>query len=580
MGARDSGPLSGLHFLELGESREAAYAGRLLALLGADITVAERRRPAPSVPALDPLSEGKRVLAPGSRPLAAPELARLPFAGALSTEPIEGASYPVVVSARGGGPLADWACSGLMELTGYADGPPQVGPVALMVGARGAALALALLRRVAGRCRGSPDVAPGPEPDGPALLGERAALTGFHRNGLTSPGGSTRLLPALDGWVALTIARPEDLDLVAAWTKNALESDPWHAAASYVARTEAHRAVERAQLLGLPAAVADEPDRSFDDEQAEARDQRWPPSPYLVDGVRPRLSPSATVRPSALRAPSKRPQNPGAVADLSTLWAGPLATSLLPGRVVKVESAGRPDGARRGPERLFHLLNAGKESVVLDLTTPEEGEVLRRLLAQSSVAVESARSRGLAGLGLDPAELHDGGAPTGWVRITGYGSTGPWKNRVALGDDAAAAGGLAAATGSVVAGSAAGAPGPLHCGDAVADPLTGLHAAVAGAALQIGGGAHVIEVAMREVVGHSLFAGERRALDDEPAGTHQVVWSGGGWRLRCAEGDLPVARPRARRVTGAARPAGADRSRVLASFGITSALVATSLAAS
>ena len=53
-----------------------------------------------------------------------------------------------------------------------------------------------------------------PEPD--RLLTGRAALLGLSRRGPVSPGGASRLLAAADGWVALTLSRPDDLELVPA----------------------------------------------------------------------------------------------------------------------------------------------------------------------------------------------------------------------------------------------------------------------------------------------------------------------------------------------------------------------------
>ena len=58
------------------------------------------------------------------------------------------------------------------------------------------------------------------------------------------------------------------------------------------------------------------------------------------------------------------------MVELGSLWAAPLCGSLLAAAgadVVKVESIGRPDGARRGPPAFFDLLNGGKRSVALDL---------------------------------------------------------------------------------------------------------------------------------------------------------------------------------------------------------------------
>jgi crotonobetainyl-CoA:carnitine CoA-transferase CaiB-like acyl-CoA transferase len=75
------------------------------------------------------------------------------------------------------------------------------------------------------------------------------------------------------------------------------------------------------------------------------------------------------------------------------------------------------------------------------------------------------------------------------VRITGHGTDGDRADWVAFGDDAAVAGGL-------VAGSSTA---PEFCGDAIADPLTGLHAAVAVAQSMRSGGGELVELSMAAV---------------------------------------------------------------------------------
>ncbi|MDT7571114.1 MAG: hypothetical protein QOE05_1288, partial [Actinomycetota bacterium] len=115
---------------------------------------------------------------------------------------------------------------------------------------------------------------------------------------------------------------------------------------------------------------------------------------------------------------------------------------------------------------------------------------------------------------------------------TGYGLTGPWCNRVAYGDDAAAAGGL------VVRGAAAGGE-PLFCADAVADPATGLYAAIAAIACATSGGG-VVDVALRDVAAH-LAAGP-------PIAPAPVRPDGAEWAVQTVEGVVPVAPPRARQL--------------------------------
>jgi crotonobetainyl-CoA:carnitine CoA-transferase CaiB-like acyl-CoA transferase len=115
------------------------------------------------------------------------------------------------------------------------------------------------------------------------------------------------------------------------------------------------------------------------------------------------------------------------VVDLSTLWAGPLASHLMQlggARVVKVESTSRPDGARRGPARFFDLLHAGKESVALDFTSPTGRRALVSLVARADIVLESARPRAMHQLGIDPAALVRARPGLTWISITGYGRRG------------------------------------------------------------------------------------------------------------------------------------------------------------
>ena len=133
------------------------------------------------------------------------------------------------------------------------------------------------------------------------------------------------------------------------------------------------------------------------------------------------------------------------VIDLSALWAGPLCANLLwlcGARVVKVESADRPDGAREGDPAFHALLNQGKESVVLDFRAESGRRMLRRLLERADIVIESSRPRALRHLGIaaeDWVRSQDGRT---WIGITGYGRDEPAGNWVAFGDDAGSRPGL------------------------------------------------------------------------------------------------------------------------------------------
>jgi hypothetical protein len=304
--------------------------------------------------------------------------------------------------------------------------------------------------------------------DALGLLGERAAIAGLTRDGDVSCGGATRLLPAGDGWFALSLARPDDLGLVPALLERDCREDPWAALRAAAGTRSAGELVERARLLGLPAAVLAAPAGSPGDD--------LPVTWHALDG------PAAPPR----RAADVR------VVDLSALWAGPLCGSLLARagtEVVKVESTGRPDGARAGPRPFFDLLNGGKLGVALDLATPAGRAALRDLLLGADVVIEASRPRALQQMGLDPPELLALGGPQVWVSITGHGRHDPNGSWVAFGDDAAVAGGLVAWDGA----------GPCFCADAVADPLAGLVATVAALDALDRGGRWLIDVALAGV---------------------------------------------------------------------------------
>lgn len=298
--------------------------------------------------------------------------------------------------------------------------------------------------------------------DGPALLRERSEILGIAPQGTLSAGGTCRLLRTGDGqWIAVNLARRSDVELVAAWIGHEWEGPVWDVVAQHLTTVDAHGAVERAQLLSIPAAVAVAP----------------PDHPAPV-----------VVTPSVHRDRRAEPL----VVDLSALWAGPLCARLLAeqgARVVKVELEGRRDGARGGHPEFWARMNGAKEQRTLALVE------LRGLLAHADVVVTSARRRAIEQLELDlERRVREDGLM--WVSIHGYGMAGKWLDRVAFGDDAAVAGGLAVAAG--------GAEAPVFVGDAPADPVAGLHAAVCATQLLDEGRGGVVDVSMRDAIGAAL----------------------------------------------------------------------------
>jgi hypothetical protein len=379
-------------------------------------------------------------------------------------------------------PVADWAASGAMALTGRADGPPLVctGPA---VALRGALLALRQLTAGA--------VLPGL-----SLLGERAAILGLRRAGNRSCGGGARLLAASDGQVCIALARDEDRDMVPALVESDTVTDPWEAVAAWARGTPAAEVRDRGTLLGLPVSAVGEVNAELPWQREQADDSE----------------PVATTP---------------VVVDLSSMWAGPLCSSLLRAlgcRVIKVEDPRRPDGARRGPAEFFDLLNAGATSVAVDLGSEQGVGRLRELLLQADVVIEGSRARALRHLGLAAEDLVTHSERLTWVSITGYGRD---RDRVAFGDDAAAAGGL------VVDG--------CFVGDAVADPLTGVHAALAAWAGLRRGGACLVSVPLARVA-----AAANRHADT----SGRVESRDGSWWVQAASGWVEVRDPAARPRVG------------------------------
>ncbi|WP_084197160.1 CoA transferase [Solimonas soli] len=413
-------------------------------------------------------------------------------------------------------PALACAASGLMALSGQADGPPLMCPVPLATLADGALAALATLAPQA-------DFA---DLRGARLLGERAALTGLRRQGARSAGGACRLLDAADGAFALSLARDDDWSLLPAWLED--DAADWDRVARLVRTRHRDELVARGRLLGLAVAPG-------------------------VDAPHERTAWFELPRGDAHFA--MKPARPPRVVDLSSLWAGPLCTQLLQrcgAEVIKCESTTRPDGARQGPAAFFDLLNAGKRSVALELHTPRGRAQLRELLLRADIVIEASRPRALRQMGIEAEALLRENAGLTWVSLTGYGRAEPQAQWIAYGDDAGVAAGL-----SEILYRASGAR--VFVGDAIADPLTGLHAALAAWASHRAGGGRLLALALRDVARH--VAQFDRPRDDEALRARQREWTA------CVAG-LEAGLPPARAARGTAAALGADTTRVLQGWGI------------
>jgi CoA-transferase family III len=290
----------------------------------------------------------------------------------------------------------------------------------------------------------------------------RSRLLGLQPSSRISAGMACRMLRASDEWVAITVARPWDLEALPALVEGPVGEDHWATLTRWVAKRTGAEAVARARLLDVAATThgcipieTPIPLRAI---------PAWPQGRRLsLEGMR--------------------------VIDLSSLWAGPLVARVLRdagATVIKVESSARSDGARAVPIFYEQLHAADQPSVVVNLSSPGGPADLRDLVEGADVVIEASRPRALEQLGAGP---HQVGVRPGrvWLSLTGYGREKPGANWIAFGDDAAVAGGL---TGSDEAGD------PVFCADAVADPVTGLIGAAAVLRSLAAGGGHLIDIAL------------------------------------------------------------------------------------
>jgi len=402
-----------------------------------------------------------------------------------------------------------WADSGAMWLTGHAGQPPRICTAPIALCAQGAWMALSAISQ-----QRLPNVL-----DGHRLLGERAACAGFSRQGRTSAGGACTLYPTLDGFLALNLARDDDWDLLPALLE--METVVAQQLPGLLAQKEAHCLMHRARLLGLAAAVVQPPKASA----------KW----FTQRDCAPRQSPQG--------------QHP-LVVDLSSLWAGPLCGQLLAecgARVIKVESITRPDGARGGPKQFYDLINSNKQSVAIDFNAAADRRLLQALLTQADIVIESARPRGLKQLGIDAEAILRNYPGKTWLSITGYGREEPNAHWIAYGDDAAVAAGL-----SWLCGGNQG--DPVFCGDAIADPLTGLHAALLAYNAWLQGGGKLLDCSLFSVASYCAGLVEPGfSIHSESAGSNTAA-------------QHEAACPSARVATASAVALGADNHQVFAEF--------------
>lgn len=168
------------------------------------------------------------------------------------------------------------------------------------------------------------------------------------------------------------------------------------------------------------------------------------------------------------------------VLELGQLIAGPFASKILAefgADVIKIEPPKTGD-----PLRTWRLLHEGtsvwwaaharnKRSVTLDLRQPEGQEVIRKLAADADILIENFRPGAMEKWGLGFKDLHAINPKLIMLRVSGYGQSGPYRDRPGFGVIGEAMGGLRYLSGEP------GRP-PVRVGVSIGDTLSGLHGVI------------------------------------------------------------------------------------------------------
>ena len=168
------------------------------------------------------------------------------------------------------------------------------------------------------------------------------------------------------------------------------------------------------------------------------------------------------------------------VLELGQLIAGPFAAKTLAdfgADVIKIETLGTGDPLRKwrllkdGTSVWWQVQSRNKRSVALDLRQPEAQDIVRSLAAECDVVIENFRPGAMEAWGLGPDDLHQLNPGLIMLRISGYGQTGPYRDRPGFGVVAEAMGGLRHLT-------AEPDHVPVRVGVSIGDTLAALHGVI------------------------------------------------------------------------------------------------------
>ena len=243
------------------------------------------------------------------------------------------------------------------------------------------------------------------------------------------------------------------------------------------------------------------------------------------------------------------------VLELGQLIAGPFAAKTLAdfgADVIKIEPPVAGDPLRKwrllkdGTSVWWQVQSRNKRSLALDLKQPEAQEIVRKLAIESDVLIENFRPGAMEGWGLGPDALQALNPRLIVLRISGYGQTGPYRDRPGFGVVAEAMGGLRHLTAE---------PGrvPVRVGVSIGDTLASLHGLI-GILMALhhrntSGMGQVIDVALYEAVfncmdsllpEHSAFGAVRGPGGSALPGiapSNAYLCNDGGYALIAGNGD-------------------------------------------
>lgn len=188
------------------------------------------------------------------------------------------------------------------------------------------------------------------------------------------------------------------------------------------------------------------------------------------------------------------------ILDFSTLLPGPFATMLLGDMgadVIRIEAPNRPDILRETPPMVgkhsaaHATLNRNKRSLALNLKHPDAPDIIKKLVQTHDIVVEQFRPGVLDRLGVGYAALKEANPRLIYCAITGYGQTGPYRDRAGHDNNYLALSGLMSHSGRLDTG-------PHPQGTQIAD---------------IGGGSFSGALAILGAVIHRMHTGEGQYLD-------------------------------------------------------------------